>query len=95
MPFIDTPYGDQNAEVEYTIEGKQIPLPIYQPCGNKMEFFQQWDKEQAGFALVQGPSFQLLVPAKDKEASRNLKSFKSIDELIQHIMKKFFNYLMI
>ncbi|WP_419538793.1 putative mucin/carbohydrate-binding domain-containing protein [Paenibacillus larvae] len=84
VPFIDTPYGDQNAEVEYTIEGKQIPLPIYQPCGNKMEFFQQWDKEQAGFALVQGPSFQLLVPAKDKEALRNLKEFKSIDELIQY-----------
>ncbi|MDT2182496.1 M60 family metallopeptidase, partial [Paenibacillus larvae] len=84
MPFIDTPYGDQNAEVEYNIEGKQIPLPIYQPCGNKMEFFQQWDKEQAGFALVQGPSFQLLVPAKDKEALRNLKEFKSIDELIQY-----------
>ncbi|MDT2294738.1 hypothetical protein P7H15_20715 [Paenibacillus larvae] len=93
MPFIDTPYGDQNAEVEYTIEGKQIPLPIYQPCGNKMEFFQQWDKEQAGFALVQGPSFQLLVPAKDKEALRNLK-FKSIDELIQYyeeIFQELFN----
>ncbi|MDT2306412.1 hypothetical protein P7H21_24060 [Paenibacillus larvae] len=92
MPFIDTPYGDQNAEVEYNIEGKQIPLPIYQPCGNEMEFFQQWDNEQAGFALVQGPSFQLLVPKKDKEFLRNLKDFKSIDELIQYYEEIFHLY---
>ncbi|ARF67479.1 hypothetical protein B7C51_06090 [Paenibacillus larvae subsp. pulvifaciens] len=92
VPFIDTPYGDQNAEVEYNIEGKQIPLPIYQPCGNEMEFFQQWDNEQAGFALVQGPSFQLLVPKKDKEFLRNLKDFKSIDELIQYYEEIFHLY---
>lgn len=86
VPFIDTPYGEGSAQIEYevvTSKGMKA-LPVYEYHGNETMFFSMWDTEDAEYALIQGVDFQLLVPKLDKELVRNLKDFPSIDALIEY-----------
>ncbi|WP_086313720.1 hypothetical protein A5821_001253 [Enterococcus sp. 7F3_DIV0205] len=86
-PFINTPYGQANATVEYEVidDSPQKRLPIYEWHGNPADFFTTWDKDNSDFALIKGTRFQLFLPEKDKELVRTLKEFKTIDELIEHL----------
>lgn len=94
VPFVDTPYGDNAAQLEYEINDfkSQKPLPIYEYHNNRDEFFNTWDKFDGNYALVKGVDFQLLIPKKDKESVRNLKDFQSIDQLIEHYNDLFSYY---
>lgn len=86
VPFIDTPYGEESAQIEYevvTSEGMKA-LPVYEYHGDETMFFSMWDTEDADYALIQGVDFQLLMPKLDKELVRNLKDFPSIDALIEY-----------
>lgn len=40
VPFIDTPYGTTDTEIEYEIEGSATPLPIYEKNTSEANFFQ-------------------------------------------------------
>ncbi|WP_430598740.1 hypothetical protein IGL03_001411 [Enterococcus sp. DIV0808] len=84
VPFIDTPYGEGSAQIEYeVVTSKEMKaLPVYGYHGNETMFFSMWDTEDAEYALIQGVDFQLLMPKLDKELVRNLKDFPSIDALI-------------
>lgn len=84
VPFIDTPYGEGSAQIEYeVVTSKEMKaLPVYKYHGNETMFFSMWDTEDAEYALIQGVDFQLLMPKLDKELVRNLKDFPSIDALI-------------
>lgn len=86
VPFIDTPYGEGSAQIEYeVVTSKEMrALPVYGYHGNETMFFSMWDTEDAEYALIQGVDFQLLVPKLDKELVRNLKDFPSIDALIEY-----------
>ncbi|EJP86652.1 putative mucin/carbohydrate-binding domain-containing protein [Bacillus cereus] len=86
VPFIDTPYGENGAKLEYQIESEQSQklLPIYQEKGSVSQFFKTWDQFDGEYALIQGKSFQLFVPKQDKESLRYLKDFQSLDELINY-----------
>lgn len=86
VPFIDTPYGEGSAQIEYEVvtSKKMKALPVYGYHGNETMFFSMWDTEDAEYALIQGVDFQLLVPKLDKELVRNLKDFPSIDALIEY-----------
>lgn len=86
VPFIDTPYGEGSAQIEYeVVTSKEMKaLPVYKYHGNETMFFSMWDTEDAEYALIQGVDFQLLVPKLDKELVRNLKDFPSIDALIEY-----------
>ncbi|EPA8156304.1 putative mucin/carbohydrate-binding domain-containing protein [Enterococcus hirae] len=86
VPFIDTPYGEGSAQIEYeVVTSKEMKaLPVYGYHGNETMFFSMWDTEDAEYALIQGVDFQLLVPKLDKELVRNLKDFPSIDALIEY-----------
>ncbi|MBO1101019.1 putative mucin/carbohydrate-binding domain-containing protein [Enterococcus hirae] len=86
VPFIDTPYGEESAQIEYeVVTSKEMKaLPVYEYHGNETMFFSMWDTEDAEYALIQGVDFQLLVPKLDKELVRNLKDFPSIDALIEY-----------
>lgn len=86
-PFITTPYGQTNASIEYEIvaTSPQKKLAIYESHGNPVDFFATWDKADGNYALIKGTRFQLYLPKRDKELVRNLKDFKTIDELIEHI----------
>lgn len=86
VPFIDTPYGEGSAQIEYeVVTSKEMKaLPVYGYHGNETMFFSMWDTEGAEYALIQGVDFQLLVPKLDKELVRNLKDFPSIDALIEY-----------
>ncbi|MFN6832470.1 putative mucin/carbohydrate-binding domain-containing protein [Enterococcus hirae] len=86
VPFIDTPYGEGSAQIEYeVVTSKEMKaLPFYKYHGNETMFFSMWDTEDAEYALIQGVDFQLLVPKLDKELVRNLKDFPSIDALIEY-----------
>lgn len=94
VPFVDTPYGSQSAQLEYEVADtkSQKVLPVYEYHGNKSEFFNTWDKYDGNYALIKGANFQLLVPKKDKELVRNLKNYKSIDALIEHYNDLFAYY---
>lgn len=86
VPFIDTPYGEVSAQIEYeVVTSKEMKaLPVYEYHGNETMFFSMWDTEDAEYALIQGVDFQLLMPKLDKELVRNLKDFPSIDALIEY-----------
>lgn len=86
VPFIDTPYGEGSAQIEYeVVTSKEMKaLPVYKNHGNETMFFSMWDTEDAEYALIQGVDFQLLMPKLDKELVRNLKDFPSIDALIEY-----------
>lgn len=94
VPFIDTPYDEKGAMLEYRVGNEQFqkPLPIYQKKGNVSEFFKAWDQFDGDYALVKGNSFQLFVPKKDKELLRDLKDFQSLDELINYYEEIFAMY---
>ncbi|EOV3185515.1 putative mucin/carbohydrate-binding domain-containing protein, partial [Enterococcus faecalis] len=80
VPFINTPYGVNNAEIEYEITGPTTPLPIYQNTDTEQTFFDNWDTSNAAFSLVKGHNFQLLIPLKEKEKAKKLKSFTNLNE---------------
>lgn len=86
VPFIDTPYGEEPALLEYQVgnESATKPLPIYKQQGSVSQFFSTWDQFDGEYALIQGESFQLFIPKKDKELVRSLKDFQSLDELIAY-----------
>lgn len=94
VPFIDTPYGEEAAQIEYEIVTSENikPLPVYNYHGDDTMFLSMWDKFDAEYALIKGPDFQLLVPKNDKEKVRNLKDYRSLDELIEHYIELFGYY---
>ena len=94
VPFIDTPYGEEAAQIEYEIVTSERikPLPVYSYHGDDTMFLSMWDKFDAEYALIKGPDFQLLVPKNDKEKVRNLKDYRSLDELIEHYIELFGYY---
>lgn len=79
VPFIDTPYGTTDTEIEYEIEGSATPLPIYQKNTSEAKFFSEWDGSDAAFALVKGDKFQLLIPLAEKNKTKRLPDFDTLD----------------
>lgn len=92
VPFIETPYGENNATVEYEITGKFKMLSVFNQKTTEKEFFEEWDAEDGEFALIQSKSFQLFIPKLDKEAVRQLKDFTSINELVTYYEEIFTHY---
>ncbi|WP_218951293.1 putative mucin/carbohydrate-binding domain-containing protein [Bacillus sp. AR2-1] len=94
VPFVDTPYEEDGAKLEYLVESEksQKPLPIYQEKESAFQFFETWDQSDGEYALIQGKSFQLFVPKQDKESLRNLKDFQSLNELINYYEEIFAMY---
>lgn len=86
VPFVDTPYGDTSAQLEYEIDSteNQKSLPIYEYQTSETDFFTLWDEFDGEYALVKGKDFQLIIPKKDKELVRSLNDFNSLDELIEY-----------
>ncbi|MFC0233467.1 putative mucin/carbohydrate-binding domain-containing protein [Vagococcus entomophilus] len=86
VPFVDTPYGDNQAQIEYEIleDDAPKPLAVYNYQENEQEFFSQWDMYDGEFALIKGKDFQLFLPKRDKELARHLKEYNSLDELIEY-----------
>ena len=56
VPFIDTPYGEEHAVLEYQLgnESATKPLPIYKQQGSVSQFFSTWDQFDGEYALIQG-----------------------------------------
>ncbi len=79
VPFIDTPYGTTDTEIEYEIEGSATPLPIYEKNTSEAKFFSEWDGSDAPFALVKGDKFQLLIPLAEKNKTKRLPDFDTLD----------------
>lgn len=94
VPFVDTPYGESGAQLEYEVDSEQAqkPLPVYAYHGDAETFFQTWDDKDGNYALIKGKDFQLLIPKRDKNAVRNLKDYASLDELIAHYQDLFAYY---
>ncbi|MFP7291525.1 toxin Cry1Ac domain D-VI-related protein [Enterococcus hirae] len=67
VPFIDTPYAQENGEkpiVEITIEGGKRELPKYNKGISLEEFSDKWNSNK-GYALLQGNRFQTLFPEEN------------------------------
>ncbi|GAA0116567.1 putative mucin/carbohydrate-binding domain-containing protein [Clostridium senegalense] len=93
VPFVDTVYsGTEKPKIEYTITNNMQTLPIYKKGQNQQDFFSQWDRTSAPFALVVDDYFQLLVPQKDKAFMKRMRDFSSIDELILYYRDIFTYY---
>lgn len=94
VPFVDTPYGEIPAQLEYEImdSREQKVLPVYEYQYSEIDFFSTWDKVDGDYALIKGKDFQLLIPKKDKEIVRKLKDFQSLNELIEYYTDLFALY---
>lgn len=94
VPFVDTPYNNTGAILEYQIDDEktQKPLAIFELGDNQTAFFDTWDKYDGNFALIKSQSFQLFVPKQDKELVRTLKDFGNINGLIEHYEDLFGKY---
>lgn len=84
VPFINTPYGSKDAEIEYEIEGLSSKLPIYNKKSSQDSFFSEWDASNAAFGLVQGDKFQLLIPVSEKNTTKKLPDFASLNDYISY-----------
>lgn len=84
VPFINTPYGEKNAEIEYEIEGASTQLPIYDQKNSEAAFFSDWDASNAGFGLIKSDKFQLLIPGAEKNKTRKLSDFTSLADYMSY-----------
>ncbi|MEJ6348434.1 putative mucin/carbohydrate-binding domain-containing protein [Holzapfeliella sp. He02] len=85
VPFINTPYGQNNLEVEYdVVQGKTTDLPIYKKGDNQTDFLDHWQQSNADFAIIQGNKFQLMVNTSEKDKLKKLNDFANLDEYIDY-----------
>ncbi|WP_207695509.1 hypothetical protein DOK67_0000136 [Enterococcus sp. DIV0212c] len=93
VPFIDSPFSDTAATIQYQVDSNQAQkkLPVYQLNNNTQTFFQTWDQQDSEYALIKGKQFQMFAPKKDKYSLKYLKDFSSLNELI-HYLDGIFDY---
>lgn len=84
VPFVDTPYAEMGATVEYEYDNGAKKLPVYQQGGSQDAFFNEWDSQNAEFALVESEYAILLSPEISKVAFKNLWLTGGIDSLIDY-----------
>jgi hypothetical protein len=84
VPFVTTPYGSKNAEIEYEIEGSTTDLPIYTKDTDEQSFFNEWGSTKAAFGLIKGSKFQLLIPFKEKDQAQAHKAFANLNEYLDY-----------
>ena len=80
VPFIRTPYIPGEVHIEFSSVG-HVLLPTYRTPGDVELFFQQWDKTESAFALIETMYANLLVPAIDKIALKALLQTEGADAL--------------
>jgi len=93
VPFVDTPYRDEDVVVEYEYPANAKILPVYEEGASESEslFFQRWDSQHAEFALITSGFVNMLVPAADKQKLRTLHAENSLERLIE-IYNNFFEF---
>ncbi|WP_223592135.1 putative mucin/carbohydrate-binding domain-containing protein [Pseudomonas sp. A-R-19] len=96
--FLTTPYTDTagqqvNIEVEFVSGGAS--LPTWQAGLNAENFFNEWDRLVAPYALYISDYAMILIPAKDKEVLRRLHETSGLQSLAAYYDGVFehFNYL--
>ncbi|WP_258394872.1 M60 family metallopeptidase [Pseudomonas fluorescens] len=96
--FLTTPYTDTagqqvNIEVEFVSGGES--LPTCQAGLDADDFFKEWDRLAAPYALYISDYAMILVPAKDKEVLRRLHEESDLQSLAAYYDGIFehFNYL--
>ncbi|PYY68182.1 hypothetical protein CRX42_23160 [Pseudomonas jessenii] len=96
--FLTTPYTDTagqqvNVEVEFVSGGGS--LPTCQAGLDADDFFKEWDRLAAPFALYVSDYAMILIPAKDKEVLRSLHEISGLQSLAAYYDGVFehFNYL--
>ncbi len=73
VPFINTPYGQNNLEIEYDVQGQTTELPVYKKGDDQSIFLDKWDKSKADFAIIQGDKFQLMINISEKDKLKKTK----------------------
>ncbi|MGX4645035.1 putative mucin/carbohydrate-binding domain-containing protein [Holzapfeliella sp. JNUCC 80] len=84
VPFINTPYGQSNLEIEYDVQGQTTELPVYKKGDDQSAFLAKWEKSQASFAIIQGNKFQLMINISEQDKLKNLNDFANIDDYINY-----------
>lgn len=92
VPFIDTPYSEGQPIIEYRYPDNSKMLPVYHKNDDEAIFFEACDEQKAEFSLIDSDYFLMLVPQCDKENLKNLKSFNTIDQLIDYYESVFVFY---
>lgn len=96
VPFMSTPFANGQLQIDFEVEGASSQLPIYQKGDNQANFLNSWKSSNAGFALIKGTKFQLLVPVSDRDKLNNIPDFKSLDDYIDYqdsIIQFYDNYM--
>lgn len=96
--FLTTPYTDTagqqvNVELEFVSSGGS--LPTCQAGLDADEFFKEWDRLAAPYALYVCDYAMILIPAKDKEVLRRLHEESGLHSLTAYYdgIFEYFNYL--
>ncbi|MBA3927826.1 putative mucin/carbohydrate-binding domain-containing protein [Listeria rustica] len=90
VPLIETTFTSEAPIVEYKVTDKMKALPDFM-LGNDdgTLFLEKWDSNDAEFAMLKTRYFQMLVPKKDKAYMKNMKDFKTVEELCNYYNKVF------
>ncbi|PQB99253.1 hypothetical protein CUN14_12830, partial [Enterococcus faecium] len=70
VPFIDTPFEDENSAIKPKIEmmvmeGVAKKIPVYNEASQKEIFINDWNNKRTSFSIIKGNKFQMLVPVID------------------------------
>ena len=98
VPFFSTPYTDKGGEVvsiEVEAVGGLKCLPFYNAEQAAELFFQEWDSQEAEYAVVESACAQILIPAKDINTLKALHQATGLKSLIDYYngIIEYFNYL--
>ncbi|MBC1983050.1 putative mucin/carbohydrate-binding domain-containing protein [Listeria booriae] len=92
VPMIDTTFGLEAPVIEFKFTNNMKVLPTYMQGDIEAKFFKAWDDTDAEFAFVKSRYFRMLVPKKDKAYMKNMRDFKSVNELCNYYTSIFETY---
>ncbi|MEB4746596.1 MULTISPECIES: putative mucin/carbohydrate-binding domain-containing protein [unclassified Enterococcus] len=91
VPFIDTPFEDENSAIKPKIEmmvmeGVAKKIPVYNEASQKEIFINDWNNKRTSFSIIKGNKFQMLVPVIDLSIVKKI----DIDSLISQYDNELF-----
>lgn len=98
VPFFSTPYTEKGGEIvniEVEVLGDLKCLPFYSVAYDADLFFQDWDSQEAEYAVVDSACAKILIPAKDKDTLKALHQATGLKSLVDYYdgIFEYFNYL--
>ncbi|EBG3215774.1 enhancing factor [Salmonella enterica subsp. enterica] len=91
VPFVNTPYSTIIPQIEFQYNDTCKLLPFLRPGNDENRFLQEWDDQNAEYAVLESDKVIILVPEVSKEKVREIISSSGISTLFS-FYENVFNY---